>query len=65
MLKIAKLEWVVKVALTGQEVSQVRLNQKVNVALNHMGRVEGIISKIPATANSEVIYLLSKYYCQN
>jgi RND family efflux transporter MFP subunit len=52
VLKIAKLEWVVKVALTGQEVSQVRLNQKVNVALNHMGRAEGIISKIPATANT-------------
>lgn len=52
-LKVAKLEWVVKVALTGQEVSQVHLDQKVQVALNHSGIVEGTISKIPAIANSK------------
>lgn len=52
-LKVAKLEWVVKVALTGQEVSQVKLNQKVNVTLNNQGIVEGIVSKIPAIASAE------------
>lgn len=51
-LKVAKLEWVVKVALTGQEVSQVYLDQKVKVAVNHSGIVEGTISKIPAIATS-------------
>lgn len=52
VLKIAKLEWVIKVALTGLEVSQVKLSQQVNVSLSHMGLVEGVISKIPATANA-------------
>lgn len=52
-LEVAKLEWVVKVALTGQEVSQVRLKQKVDVALNNVGIIEGVISKIPAIANSQ------------
>lgn len=51
VIKIAKLEWIIKVALTGQEVSQVRLDQKVNVSLSHVGQVEGVISKIPAIAN--------------
>ena len=51
-LKIAKLEWIVKVALTGQEVSQVRLNQNVSVSLSHMGIVEGVISKMPAMASA-------------
>ncbi|MBA6295126.1 efflux RND transporter periplasmic adaptor subunit [Colwellia sp. MB02u-9] len=50
-LKVAKLDWVVKVALTGQEISQVRLGQKASVALSQTGIVEGIISKIPAMAN--------------
>jgi len=50
-LKVAKLDWVVKVALTGQEISQVRLGQKVRVALSQTGIVEGVISKIPAMAN--------------
>jgi len=52
VLKIAKLEWIVKVALTGQEVSQVKLNQQVSVSLSHMTLVKGVISKIPATANA-------------
>lgn len=52
VLKVAKLEWIVKVALTGQEVSQVYLGQKVNVTVNHSGMVEGTISKIPAIADS-------------
>ena len=51
VLKIAKLEWVVKVSLTGQEVSEVRLNQKVSVSHSNMGIVEGVISKIPAMAS--------------
>jgi len=50
-LKVAKLEWVVKVALTGQEVSQVYLDQKVKVSLNHVGIIEGVVSKIPAIAS--------------
>ena len=51
-LKIAKLEWVIKVALTGQEVSDVKLNQKVSVSLSHIGPVQGVISKIPAMAST-------------
>ncbi|TWX74074.1 efflux RND transporter periplasmic adaptor subunit [Colwellia sp. C1TZA3] len=50
-LKVAKLDWVVKVALTGQEISQVRLDQKVSVALSEIGIVKGVISKIPAMAS--------------
>jgi multidrug efflux system membrane fusion protein len=50
-LKVAKLDWVVKVALTGQEIKQVRLGQKARVALSQTGMVEGVISKIPAMAN--------------
>ena len=52
VIKVAKLEWVVKVALTGQEVSQVRLQQKVSVTLSHIGTVDGIVSKIPAIATN-------------
>jgi RND family efflux transporter MFP subunit len=52
VLKVAKLDWIIKVALTGQEVSQVRLDQKVRVSLSHIGIVEGIISKIPAIASA-------------
>lgn len=53
VLKVAKLNWIVEVAITGQEVSQVRLDQKAQVSLSHIGIVEGIISKIPAIANSD------------
>ncbi|MGB1262247.1 MAG: efflux RND transporter periplasmic adaptor subunit [Cognaticolwellia sp.] len=52
VLKVAKLEWIVKVALTGEEVSQVKLQQKVNVNLSHIGTVSGIISKVPAIATN-------------
>jgi len=54
VLKIAALDrnWVVKVALTGSEVSQVRLGQKVNVSLQSLGAVIGEVSKIPAIVNS-------------
>ena len=51
-LKIAKLEWVVKVALTGQEIAQIKLGQKASVSLSHVGIVEGVVSKIPAMASS-------------
>ncbi len=53
VLKVAKLEWIIKVALTGQEVSQVRLQQNVKVSLNHMGVVNGVVSKIPAIADGD------------
>lgn len=53
VLKVAKLEWVIKVALTGQEVSQVRLQQNVKVSLNHIGVVNGVVSKIPAIADGD------------
>ncbi len=53
VLEIAKREWVVKVALTGKEVSHVKLQQKVSVSLNNIGIVEGAISKIPATATGD------------
>jgi RND family efflux transporter MFP subunit len=52
VLKIAKLDWIVKVALTGQEVSQVQLRQGVKVTLDHIGIIDGFVSKIPAIADS-------------
>jgi len=52
VLEIAKLEWVVKVALTGREASQVKLEQKVTVSLSNIGIVEGLISKIPVISNA-------------
>ncbi|NQZ82307.1 MAG: efflux RND transporter periplasmic adaptor subunit [Colwellia sp.] len=53
VLQIAALKnnWVVKVALTGLEVSQVSLDQEVKVSLSHLGNVRGVISKIPAIAD--------------
>lgn len=53
VLKIAKLEgnWVVKVALTGNEISRVQLKQNVQVALANLGFINGTISKIPAIAD--------------
>jgi multidrug efflux system membrane fusion protein len=55
ILKVAALDknWVVKVALTGNEVSQVRIGQKVNVTLQTLGGVIGEVSKIPAIANTD------------
>ena len=54
VLKVAALDknWVIKVALTGNEVSQIRLGQKVNVTLQTFGAVIGEVSKIPAIANT-------------
>jgi len=53
-LKVAALEnnLVVRVALTGEEISLVRLKQRVRVNLHHLGYLEGLISKIPAIADS-------------
>ncbi|MFT5296168.1 MAG: multidrug efflux system membrane fusion protein [Colwellia sp.] len=55
VLKVAALDknWVVKVALTGNEVSQIRLGQKVNVTLQTFGAVIGEVSKIPAISNTD------------
>lgn len=55
ILKVAALEnnWIVKVVLTGSEVGQVKLGQKVEVKLQHVGTVEGTISKIPVIANTD------------
>lgn len=54
-LKVAALEnnLVVSVALTGEEISLVQLKQRVRVNLHHLGYVEGVISKIPAIADSQ------------
>ncbi len=54
-LKVAALEnnLVVSVALTGEEISLVRLKQRVRVNLHHLGSLAGVISKIPAIADSE------------
>ncbi|MGL1957598.1 MAG: efflux RND transporter periplasmic adaptor subunit [Colwellia sp.] len=54
-LQVAALEnnLVIKVALTGEEISLVKLNQAVQVSLAHLGIVEGKISKIPAMADSQ------------
>lgn len=43
---------VASVALTGEEISLVHLNQKVKVHLAYLGIVDGKISKIPAIADS-------------
>ena len=50
---IAALEnnYVVKVALTESEVGQVYLDQAVQVLFNKIGRIDGVVTKIPAMAN--------------
>ncbi len=53
VLKVAKLDWVIKVALNGQEISQVQLQQTVQVSLHNLGTITGVISKIPAIADSK------------
>jgi RND family efflux transporter MFP subunit len=44
---------IVRVALTSEEIGLVELNQKVEVHLPRFGLIEGVISKIPAMANSQ------------
>jgi multidrug efflux system membrane fusion protein len=53
-LQVAALEnnLIVSVALTSEEISFVKLNQKVQVHIARFGLIEGIISKIPAISNS-------------
>ncbi|GLX82123.1 RND transporter [Thalassotalea eurytherma] len=53
-LSVAALEknWVVKIALTDSEISQVRLGQQVDVLLPSLGKVIGEISKVPMMANT-------------
>lgn len=55
ILRVAGLQdnWVVKVALTGNEISRVKLKQIVDIILPGKGRVQGHIVKIPAIANTE------------
>jgi len=55
VLQVAALNnnWVIRVALTGLEVSQVSLEQEVQVSLSHLGNVRGVISKIPAIADKD------------
>jgi len=55
VLQVAALKnnWIIKVALTENEVSQVRLEQSVEVHLANIGTVTGFISKIPALANNQ------------
>ena len=54
VLQVATLanNLIVSVALTGEEISLVHLNQKVKVHLAYSGLVDGKISKIPAIADS-------------
>tara|TARA_R110001592_G_scaffold59205_5_gene179661 strand:+ start:7145 stop:8200 length:1056 start_codon:yes stop_codon:yes gene_type:complete len=53
-LQVASLSnnLIASVALTGEEISSVHLNQKVKVHLAYSGLVDGKISKIPAIADS-------------
>jgi len=54
VLQVATLSnnLVASVALTGEEIPLVYLNQKVKVHLAYLGLVDGVISKIPAIADS-------------
>ncbi|MCW8834089.1 MAG: efflux RND transporter periplasmic adaptor subunit [Colwellia sp.] len=53
-LQVAALDHnlIVSVALTGEEISLVHVNQKVKIHLSHYGLIDGKISKIPAMADS-------------
>lgn len=49
----AKNNWVVKVALTSNEIGTVKLGQNVIVRLPNIGDVRGEINRIPAIANTD------------
>lgn len=50
---------VVKVKLTDKEISFVKLGQNVQVDLPNIGRVNGVISKVPVTSNTDgQLYLI-------
>lgn len=53
-LQIAALQHnlIVSVALTSEEISFVRLDQKVQVHIPRFGVIEGVVSKIPVMSNS-------------
>ena len=55
VLRVASLSknWVVKVALTGTEINQVKLQQLVDVVIAGKGRFQGQVVKIPAIANTD------------
>ena len=55
VLQVAALNnnWIARVALTGEEVSRVRTGQSVTVILERLGEVEGVITKVPAMANTQ------------
>ena len=54
-LQVAALDnnLIVSVALTGEEISFVHVNQKVKIHLAHFGLIDGKISKTPAMADSQ------------
>jgi RND family efflux transporter MFP subunit len=60
LVKVAALKnnWVVKVALTGIEVSQIKLQQKVKVRLHTLGDIEGVVTRIPAVANTSSLFMI-------
>jgi RND family efflux transporter MFP subunit len=45
--------WVIKVALTGDEISRIKLKQQVEVKLSNKALIIGEVIKIPAIANTE------------
>lgn len=54
-LQVASLDnnLITRVSLTGEEIALVHLNQKVKIHLAYSGLVNGVISKIPAIADSQ------------
>jgi membrane fusion protein, multidrug efflux system len=54
VLTVAALQdnWIVRVALTEAELGQLELQQPVVVNTSHLGQLNGIVSKIPAFANT-------------
>lgn len=59
-LEVATLEnnWVIKLALTGIEISSISMGQNVVVNLPVIGEVSGIISRIPAIADQSNLFVV-------
>lgn len=59
-LKVARTDdnWIVKVALTGKEISYVYLQQAVQVSLPNMGFVKGVVTKIPAMSDNGNLFTI-------
>jgi membrane fusion protein, multidrug efflux system len=55
VLEVAALQnnWIVRVALTGEEIQHIRRGQVVSVMINGIGSVEAFVSKVPAKANMQ------------